>query len=618
MIALLLLGCEEDLTIPLHFDGPAGAAWIADPVAFERPVGFVSNSRSGKIVPLDLLEGRLLTDDTSASFLRASSIATGVGRPLRDVAAFAKDGAITVWAVDERGAVLVQAPYVTGVADGAPIEVEPTATEPVFVDADDSGDTPTLGEVVVRAGYTTTEDWSVEYDGTRWWAVGEVSGKQSAEPVPGETYTTDLGELEFVVEGEATAGDRFDLRTDTGLAVWSLDGRPVALADDGERLYVAVHGDSPQVGVIDPWSGAWLGQVALPAGAAPWRMARGVAGQLLVGDARSAALYVLDFAVPGDPTTATVTTVATAAPVVDVAVQSGDLGDGTPFVRAFVAPVGLHRVDVYDLLGGVWVDPNPVDAAVAGVDLGSPISGLTPSVGLVATPQPTTWGAYPEVPAVTVATQDGFVYVLDASTGCAVPTLRGPHGPNEVLDASDSFQYALLDDVGATSDVIMAYDEATGEQIAMSACPGVARTEYWTVTYDSGSASWEVEGSRSGIQVNAAYEDQRYVSDSGAVSFLLLSGTLPATDGDSFGFTVDRGVLGWSYADVNEDAALTSGLEAYWEAPGRPLGFQVWAGPTGGGWDDLDRKEMVLLPVENSDQVSRIHLDGGKADVSWQ
>ena len=47
MIVLLALACTDDLAIPLHFDGPAGAAWLpeSDDLPFDRAVGFVSNSR---------------------------------------------------------------------------------------------------------------------------------------------------------------------------------------------------------------------------------------------------------------------------------------------------------------------------------------------------------------------------------------------------------------------------------------------------------------------------------------------------------------------------------------------------------------------------------------------
>ena len=69
------------------------------------------------------------------------------------------------------------------------IEVTPEHGDPTFVDADGSNDSATLEDIVLRPGFTTTEDWSIEYDGTRWWAKGSRSGTQEREPVAGEDYT---------------------------------------------------------------------------------------------------------------------------------------------------------------------------------------------------------------------------------------------------------------------------------------------------------------------------------------------------------------------------------------------------------------------------------------------
>ncbi|GDX81906.1 hypothetical protein LBMAG42_37170 [Deltaproteobacteria bacterium] len=622
MIALLL-GCTDVVGIPLHFDGPAGAAWLPESVdlPFDRPVGFVSNSRSGDIVPLDLKEGRLLTDDRMASFLRASAITTGQSRQLRDVAAFASGGRVELWAIDVAGSVLVQAPYITGIDENlAPIEVVPVAGEVSYSDTDGSGDGATMSGVVVRAGFTTTEDWSIEYGSGRWWAKGSRSGTQEREPVAGETYTTDRGQLEFTIKGTATEGDRFDLHTETGVVEWAVAGRPTALLADGNRLFVAVESETPVVDLIDPFTGAWAGSVGLPLGASPWRMTRAADGTLYVADAKNPAVYEISFANPGDVASATVRSLATAAPVLDVAWQSGELEDGTPFERLFVAPVALTRVDIYDLLTDAWFDPNPADPEVEGVDLGAPIAGLTASVGTVRLQQTTAWGAYPQVPTVVVATQDGFVFMLDATTGCGVVTERGPHGPNEVIDASAGAFYAELEDQGPTSDSSIAVDSyGTGEQITVSQCGGVARGESWNVVYNSANVSWDVSGSLSGDQLEPAYDDQRYVSDNGAVSFLIQSGSAPATDGDRFEFVVDRGLLAWAGTDKDESGAIESGSpDHYWEAPGRPVAFEFLSGPSGGGWDDLDRKEMAILPVENTDVAARVFLDAGKAEVDWE
>ncbi len=613
-----LLGCEDTPTIPLHFDGPAAAAVLpADGrTPFTGPIGFVANSRSGTIVPLDLEEGRLLTDDPIASFLRASAVATGQSRQLRDLAAFVLggeegNGEVWLWALDVSRDQLIAAPYLTGTNDDdSPAEVVPEASEVAFVDADGSGDSAKLSGLVLREGFTTTEDWSIEYDGTRWWAVGSRSGTQETEPVVGTTFKSDFGEVEFLIEGEATLGDRFEFSTDTGLREHSVAGRPTALLGGDDVLWVSVDGDAPAVLGLDPSSGATLFTVALPAGAAPWRLAAGDDGRLYVADSRSPAVYVLSEGALAE-------TIVTAGPVVDVAWQAGDDAYGTPFERLFVAPLGARRVDVYDLATASWVDPNPADAPVEGIDLGSPISGLAASAGTVWLQQPNAWGALPRVPTVVASTQDGFVFQIDAGTGCAVTSLRGPHGPNEIIDSSDAYAYAVLEDQGPASDAELSVDGSTGEQVAVSSCGGVARGEAWTVTYESASVSWIVEGSFSGEQQSRAYTDERYLSDTGAISFYIIGGTLPPTDGDRFSFEVDRGLLVISGIDNDEDGLIGAADDPL-DFPARPLAYEDIVGPGGGGWDATDRREYALVMAENQDVVARCHLDAGVAQTGWE
>jgi hypothetical protein len=561
-------------------------------------------------------EGRLMTDDPAASFLRASAIPTGQARNLRDLAAFAKNGKIQLWALDVGRDMLLSAPYTTGVEGDAPVEVEPTVTEPVFVDLDGSGDSPVLAGLRVRAGFTTTEDWSIEFDGTRWSAMGSRSGKQEMEPRAGEAYVSDQGELEFTIEGEATLGDRFELHTETGLLEYGFDGRPTAILSVGDRLLVSLEADVPSVLVIDAWTGATLGSVALPADAKPWRLAVAADGTVFVADSRAGRVYIVSGDVLADPAAAAVASLDTAGPVLDVAWQGGDDADGQPFDRLFVAPLGLQRVDVYDR-SGQWIDPNPADAEVAGVDLGSPVSGLSASVGTVWLQQENAWGALPRVPTVVVSTQDGFVFQVDAGTGCAVTTARGPHGPNEVLDSSEAFAYAVLQDQGPVSDAELLVDAATGEQVAVSSCGGVARGETWNVVYDSASVSWTVEGSLSGEQANRAFTDQRYLSDTGAISFFIGGGSFPPTDGDRFSFEVDRGLLVIAGVDKDEDGVIGTADVAL-DAPARPLAYQDEVGPTGGGWDEVERREYALVTAENADTVARCQLDAGVSQVGWE
>ncbi len=615
MIAFLL-GCTDLPIVPLHFDGPVAAAVLPPGVGgpFEVPVGFVANSRNGTIVPLDLKQGRLLTDDATASFLRTAALSTGRRRILQDVAIWAEDGTVTVWAADLGFGELLRVPYIIAIGDdGVPVEVSAAASAATFVDADESGDDAVLKGLDVRDGFTTTEDWYIEYDGARWWARGSRSGTQVNEPIPGEAYQSDHLEVLFELSGTATLGDRFEFRTDTGIDAFTLGGLPSALLTHDGRLYVTVlaadDGSSPaRVFVLDARSGGYIGTVDLPDGVQPWRLAAGEDGRVFIADSRQAFVWVARFDQSFEPASVPLESIATAAPVIDVAVQDG---------RLWVAPTGLQRVDVYDIASGAWFDPNPVTAEVEGIDLGSPVAGLAASIDTVYLLRETTWGARPRVPTVAVSTQDGFVFELDATTGCAVVTARGPHGPNASIDSGDAATYAALDDHGPTSNSVLAADDATGEQIQTSACGGVARSETWLVTYDSALLSWSVEGTVSGVQLARAQDDVRYLSDDGAVSFIVQSGPLPPTDGDSFSFAVDRGILTLVGTDANGDGTVGTG-DRSWEFPGRPTAFNFTVGPSGGGWDKVDRREFVMLPATNSDLVARIHLDSAQALVDWQ
>jgi hypothetical protein len=619
---LALAGCSEGLDrIPTHFDGPIAAAVLpADEGPWEVPAGFVANSRNGTIVPLDLKMGRLLTDDPTASFLRSAAIATGEARLLSDVAVVAgPDGSVTVWTIDSAFGQLLRAPYVLSVdEDGFPVEPEPTATDPVFVDADSSGDAPTISDLELRAGFTTTEDWSIEYDGSHWWAKGSRSGQQGKEPFSDHRYRSDNREVEFDLAGSATAGDRFEFSTATGIREFTFDGAlPTAIHAQDGRVYVSVASDPGRVVVYDGITGEVVGTLelgshALGLGSQPARMSGAPDGRLFIADAALAQVWVVRFDLDLDPATAAIEVIPVAAPAIDVAWQGGYDRYDEPFDHLFVAPVAALRVDVWDLTTSTWLDPNPLTQDAAGVILGAPITGLAASVGNVSLPRETTFGALPSVPTVAVATADGFVYMLEGSDGCGVFDATGPYGENTRTDDSGAIEIRLADQ-GDTSDSILWTDDSTGFQVVASTCGGVARSETWYVQYDSATLSWEVEGTLSGVQMARAYDGERYLSDNGAISFTIGSGPLPPTQGDRFEFKVDDGLRVFRGSDENEDGDVVA-----WEFPGRPVGFETITGPTGGGWDPVDRRQFMLLPVVNTDLAARLHLDAGKAEVLWE
>ncbi|HNH48246.1 MAG TPA: hypothetical protein PKY30_14490, partial [Myxococcota bacterium] len=202
MALWLLMACEDLSEIPLHFDGPIAAAVLPEnSTPFYDPVGAVANSRSGRILWLNLKEERFLTDDPMASFLPSRGAATGRARILQDLAVTTDGTTVTAWTIDASTATVLRVPYITGWDDLGPVEVEPTATEPVFVDADNSGDSVKITDVRLRSGYTTTEDWVLSYDGQRWWAEGSRSGLQEGEPKAGQMYRADDGAVELTLSG---------------------------------------------------------------------------------------------------------------------------------------------------------------------------------------------------------------------------------------------------------------------------------------------------------------------------------------------------------------------------------------------------------------------------------
>ena len=113
------------------------------------------------------------------------------------------------------------------------------------------------------------------------------------------------------------------------------------------------------------------------------------------------------------------------------------------------------------------------------------------------------------------------------------------------------------------------------------------------------------EGSISGLQLTPVQEDVRYVTDDGSLSFLILSGTSPSTDGDQFSFVLNDGQLRLT------EAVRTLGTVATpFELPGPPLVYTLDAGPTGGGWDVDRTKVEALLPVTNTDMVVSVRRQG--------
>lgn len=608
---LVLTGCDDEVAGLPAFEGPVGAAVLdpADGGPFDEPVGFVANSRSGTIVPLDLKHGILLADIPGAPFASPRKIATGDDRQLDQIAVWAgPDDSVTLYASDLHYSVLVEAPYLVG-SDPFPDRYDATSTDPVFEDVDGSGEAPTLTDVELRAGYTTTEDWTVEQNGERWWVKGTRSGQQTSEPVAGEPYCTDRRELCFTLSGTATSGDRFTLSTDAGIVEHDLGGQILGLTRiPGRDLLIAAVWDGTaaegHLSFFDPAQHVELGRISAGAGAMPWRFAFDDTGDtIFIGDAANPVVYALALNAD-DPAASTLSAlVATEAPI--AALAWSDTASGP---RLFVALADIDRVDVLDLDSASWVDVNPLDPEVEGVYVRSPIVGMAASDMPVRLQEETAWGGRYEAPVVTLTTAAGELRMMDADTGCFATQSEGP-----VLLVPSSGDPITWSDTEPISDPDILLDDATGWGVAVNPCGGVAENEIWTVIYDGVTGTWRVEGTRSGEQVNPAYTAERYVSDRGEISFTLVEGRLPPTSGDAFAFQVDDGVL---RIDSVLDGSGSDFVAVRQPAP--PILFETENGPTGGGWDVADRRVYALLPITNLDAVARVRLNSWTGEVVWR
>jgi hypothetical protein len=209
-------------------------------------------------------------------------------------------------------------------------------------------------------------------------------------------------------------------------------------------------------------------------------------------------------------------------------------------------------------------------------------------------------------PVVAVSLFSGRMVLLQADTGCLA---QDEEGPRSLEGSSDEFDFQ---DLGAESAPYLWADEATGLHVAVNSCAGIARSEEWKVVYDEADQSWWVDGGDSGTQAGRAYNDERYVSDEGAISFTVMSGVAPATDGDTWYLRVDDGVL-----TASGDLDGEGDVEYAFELPGRPACFWYRSGRTGGGWDEVDARAFALWPITNSDLVGRVRLTTGHVEIVW-
>ena len=599
-----MLGACEDASRTLNrLDGPVDVALLAPGTFFEVPVVFASNFRSGRVSKLDLKRSNLLVEDSPAPWMASPDLSLGADRALSEIALSVSEDRVDVWVADDSHDELLRANYITGLdAAGKPIWQRPAFVgDPAW--RDPSGallaapPTARLDGLRVRSGRATTETWTATWDGTSLQLRGSASGLQSERAVPGTPYETDLGELAFTLAlagAQLPVGTSLSFAVDSGVVSADVGGLVTALlapTPDSPWIFAAVLPDegAPFVSVWDARQFEEIDRLLLPEGASPESLALGHSeGVLWVADSAevgsSGRVFRIDY-IPGDINTLALTAVAVPEPAIDVA---AGLDPASP--RLLVAAAFSDAIWLLDGATYEPIDINPVTPEIDANHVGSLVAGLAASRRDIETRIFDEDGTRLRSFAVLATTFAGSLYWLDAATGCQV--FSTPAGA--YLDITPELVNATFSDLGYASNPQLVFDEVSERAVTTHACGGVSRSETWLVRYEEAQQSYEVEGTLSGIQHNPAVEGQRYLSDDGAISFLIMPGTRPTTDGDRWNFPINDGV---------SPVALQ-------ELPGDPLIFTELFDDRDGPWWKVRQREIAVVPHAGNDVILWVDIQG--------
>jgi hypothetical protein len=224
-----------------------------------------------------------------------------------------------------------------------------------------------------------------------------------------------------------------------------------------------------------------------------------------------------------------------------------------------------------------------------------------------------------------VLASNRIVYAHEAS-GCLVQDNLGPRTEPNSSTLGAGFDYSWTWSSSVPGPPALEGQGASGRHVAVNTCAGIAPTEQWHVTYDEVVQAWRVRGTLSGDQEALAYEDIRYLSDGGEVSFMIRSGATPSQDGWRISFDVTAGSA-QSTGDLDNppDGIPEIALGVATD----PTFFQYrvgLAGPIGAhegeGWYPVDIRPLLLVPGASSNQVGRVDPQqeppAAGVELEWQ
>jgi hypothetical protein len=603
---LILTSCKTEELFTGLFDLPAGAAVLhpSDASPWDEPIGLIANGHFGEIVQLALKQGRYVTDDPTVSFLRTNPLPTGRSRLLSSVAPWAVNkGDVRVFAGDRRFEQLVELAWITGInADGSPEEGDVDVSDVTFDDVDGSGDSPTLTAIEAKRGYTSTESWTATYDGSAWTVEGSRSGFMEFQAFDGEAFVGDSRTIAFTISGAATAGDQFSFSTDNGLIEHDVGGIPLRLAMSADdQLAMLVHDttlDMPFLRWFDPATKA-VTEEPLASDAEPTRLSFDEAGTLWVSDMARSGFWEITDAGPVEH--------VMPWPTLDVAVFVRE--DGSR--RAFVVPDGARDVWIYDVETQTFVDVNGLVEGTQPMNFRSPVRGIEAMPVPFEFPERDADGVRKFERAAAIALHRGEMQWIEEATGCLVKTGQGPSTVENstfgtVVDFSTNFE-------GISGGPYLEQSPTTGAHVQVNPCAGIAPGEGWRVRFSEPHQGWSVQGTLSGEQATMAFEDERYVSDDGTVSFVIRAGQQPTSEGYEITFNVRNGVL-----TANGDNDGDGSRDVEFEEPADPVFFHYRVGPSDGAYRPVDDRPFLLTMSQAGNLVGRVKPQTGEVEVIWQ
>lgn len=604
LAAALLAGCNNnDLVFSGTVETPVRVGLLdQDASPFNGPVGYAIELHGGGIRLLDLQHGTYLADDPFASFLPSDRLATGGERLLGAVAPWAPSTE-EAWALvlDHRFDQLLRVPHVVGRgSDGHPEEFQPVVLD-VAVTA--TGANVGLAGVSALAGRAATESWTATFDGRAWTLRGSRSGPHA--PIPHNTYSwLEAGGIGVSLRGAPVAGDVVSFRVDTGILETDLPGDPIdlRLSPDGSRA--ALTARSGTDGASEMWwldpspdaaDGGLTGPIALDDGSGT------AAPGALAWSHDNSAVYVATrdtqtlFVVPADGS----------------AVQRHDLPGGAADMVATAHDGGriwyltADRAEVrgFDPVAGRPIDLNAATPEVDGHRFFTTLQGLSAHREAYLLPGLGTNGERREGTTVAVSLASGRVIWLEEETGCFVRDDLGPR--TEVrTQVSSIADYQSSFDLAPPQTAYLEVVEDSRRHVNVNPCAGVAPTEGWAITWRADLQAWEVEGAVSGKQTRLAYEDERYLSDRGEISFVVRAGSIPSEPGWRFTFNVSDGLRAADGTDPDSRVTRVGVV-----LPGAPTAYTAD--------DGAARLPHVVVPITGADALLQLDPLTGELTALW-